>query len=173
MARRDTNMGGARSFAHALRALEELKAAAVVEDYAIAGAMALVFWADPVPTYDLDVLVFLPEQETPLVSLGAIYQWAAAQGYPVDGEHVIIGGVPVQFLPAHNQLADEAIETAATLDYESTPVRVVRPEYLIALYLEPSARTPKRRERAAALIEAAATDRRLVEQLIQRFGLEL
>ena len=165
-------MEGAPLFAHALRAREELKEAAILEDYAIAGAMALVFWTEPVPTYDLDVLVFLPEQETPLVSLGAIYRWAAARGYPVDAEHVIIGGVPVQFLPAHNKLADEAIETAATLDYEGAPVRVVRPEYLVALYLEPAARTAKRRERAAALIEAAATDRRLVEQLIQRFGLE-
>jgi len=160
------------SFAHALRALEELKQAAVVEDYAVAGAMALVFWTEPIPTYDLDVLVFLPHQETSLVSLGTIYQWATARGYAVDGEHVIIAGLPVQFLPAHNELADEAIGTAATLEYEGIPVRVVRPEYLVALYLEPSARTPKRRERAAALIEAAATDRGLVEQLIQRFGLE-
>jgi hypothetical protein len=164
-------MEGAPSFAHALRALEELKQAALIEDYAVAGAMALVFWTEPIPTYDLDVLVFLPEQETPLVSLGGIYQWAAARGYPVDSEHVIIAGVPVQFLPAHNELADEAIETAATLEYEGAPVRVVRPEYLIALYLEPAARTAKRRERAAALIEAPATDRLLVERLIQRFDL--
>jgi hypothetical protein len=160
------------SFAHALRALEELKQAAVVEDYAVADAMALVFWTEPIPTYDLDVLVFLPEQETSLVSLDTIYQWASVRGYAVAAEHVIIAGVPVQFLPAHNELADEAIVTAAILEYEGVPVRVVRPEYLVALYLEPSARTPKRRERAAALIEAAATDRRLVEQLIQRFGLE-
>lgn len=50
-------------------------------------------------------------------------------------------------------------------------MRVVRPEYLVALYLEPSARTAKRRERAAALLEAPNTDRLLVERLIQRFGL--
>jgi hypothetical protein len=41
----------------------------------------------------------------------------------------------------------------------------------VALYLEPSARTAKRRERAAALLEAPGTDRRLIERLIQRFGL--
>lgn len=51
------------SFAAALRVLEELKRTGVVEDYAVAGAMALVFWTEPTPTYDLDVLVFLPEQE--------------------------------------------------------------------------------------------------------------
>jgi hypothetical protein len=80
--------------------------------------------------------------------------------------------VPVQFIPSHNQLADEAIETAATMDYEGVAVRVVRPEYLVALYLEPSARTAKRRERAAALIEAPGTDQSLVKELIHRFRLE-
>ena len=123
-------MKAASSFLNALRALEELKRLGIAEDYAIAGAMALAFWTEPIPTYDLDVLLFLAEQEKPLVSLGTIYQWAAAQGYPVDGEHVIVEGLPVQFLPSHNELADEAIERAATLDYEGVAVRVVRPEYL-------------------------------------------
>src|ERR1700680_1044744 len=165
-------MKAASSFLNALRALEELKRLGIAEDYAIAGAMALAFWTEPIPTYDLDVLLFLAEQEKPLVSLGTIYQWAAAQGYPVDGEHVIVEGLPVQFLPSHNELADEAIEKAATLEYEGVAVRVARPEYLVALYLEPSARTSKRRERAAALIEAPGTDRSLVQELIHRFRLE-
>jgi hypothetical protein len=160
------------SFREALRTLEELKQLAIIEDYAIAGAMALVFWTEPIPTYDLDVLVFLPDRGKPIVSLATIYHWAAARGYPVDAEHVLVEGVPVQFLPSHNELADEAIETAATLEYEGVAVRVVRPEYLVALYLEPSARTAKRRERAAALIEAAATDQGLLKDLIHRFELE-
>lgn len=166
-------MEPAASFAQSLRELNALKVAGIIEDYGIAGAMALVFWTEPVPTYDLDVLVLLPEQGTSLVSLSGIYQWAAARGYPADAEHVVIADVPVQFLPAHGELADEAIETAATLEYEGVPVRVVRPEYLVALYCEPSARTAKRRERAAALLEAPGTDRGLVERLIKRFGLVL
>ncbi|HVT59554.1 MAG TPA: hypothetical protein VHR45_14270 [Thermoanaerobaculia bacterium] len=157
------------SFIDALRALGELKGTGVVEDYAVAGAMALVFWTEPIPTYDLDVLVFLPEQERPITSLEGIYSWAAAHGYPVESEHVLVEGVPVQFLPSHNELADEAIETAQTLDYEGVPVRVVRPEYLIALYLEPAARTMKRRERAAALAEAPATNQQALRALLERF----
>jgi hypothetical protein len=56
-------MRAAPSFLNALRALEEFKRLGIVEDYAIAGAMALVFWTEPIPTYDLGVLVFLAEQE--------------------------------------------------------------------------------------------------------------
>ena len=100
------------SFADALRALNDLKQAQVVDDYAVAGAMALVFWIEPVPTFNLDVLV------------------------------------------------------------EGVPVRVVRPEYLVALYLEPGARTLKRRERAAALRESPTIDAVVLDELLRRFRLE-
>jgi hypothetical protein len=160
------------SFADALRVLNDMKRARVVEDYAVAGAMAMVFWTEPVPTFDLDVLVFLPGEDATIVSLAPIYDWAAELGYSTQAEHVIIEGVPVQFLPAHGELADEAIERAATLEYEGVPVRVVRPEYLVALYLEPGARTLKRRERAAALRESPAVDVAAIDGLLRRFGLE-
>ena len=78
----------------------------------------------------------------------------------------------MQFLPAHTALADEAIHRAATLQYEGVPVQVVRPEYLVALYLEPGARTLKRRERAAALRESAAVDPARLTELLHRFNLE-
>lgn len=110
-----------------------MKAEGVVSDYAVAGAMALLFWIEPIPTYDLDVLVFLPQSSGPIVSLDAIYRWTEQRNFPVDNEHVVIDGIPVQFLPAHNSLADEAITTAASLHYQNVSVRVVRPEYLIAL----------------------------------------
>lgn len=160
------------SFADALRVLNDMKRTGIVEDYAVAGAMAMVFWAEPIPTYDLDVLVFFPGNETTIVSLAPLYEWAGQRGYSAQAEHVMIEGVPVQFLPAHNALAEEAIEKAADLDYEGVPVRVVRPEYLAALYLEPGARTAKRRERAAALMESSALDRAALEELLKRFGLE-
>ena len=160
------------SFADAVRVLNEMKESGVVEEYAVAGAMALVFWSEPIPTFDLDVLVFLPEDNSTIVSLAPLYNWAAGRGYTAHAEHVMIAGVPVQFLPSHNSLADEAIERAVTLEYEGVPVRVVRPEYLVALYLEPGARTMKRRERAAALMESGALDRAALDDLLKRFSLE-
>ena len=158
-------------FAEALKTVNQMKEAGVLREYAVGGAMALVFWTEPVATYDLDVLVKLPAQDGPIVSLADLYQWLASRGWAAHAEHVIIAGVPVQFLPAHNLLADEAISAAAWLDYSGVPVRVVRPEYLIALYLEPAAQTRKRRERAAALYESPAVDRQQVSDLMARFHL--
>jgi hypothetical protein len=159
-------------FAGALRALNDVKDAGVIREYALGGAMALVFWTEPIATYDLDVFVVLPPQDGAIVDLSPIYNWAAGRGYATLAEHVLIEGVPVQWLPSHNTLSDEAIATARTLDYEGVPVRVIRPEYLAALYLEPSASTAKRRERAAALAEAPGVDKALLQSLLDRFRLK-
>lgn len=145
----------------------------VVEDYAVAGAMAMLFWAEPVPTYDLDVFVLLPASASPIVSLDPIYRWTEARGFPASEEHILIEGVPTQFLPSPSRLAHEAIESAETLDYDSVPVKVVRPEYLVALYSEPSARTARRRERAAMLLELPELNRQLLDEILARHGIKL
>jgi len=161
------------SFQKAVRALNELRDEGVVEEYAIAGGLAIVFWAEPVATYDLDVLVFLPPAAGTLVSLAPIYQWAEGRGYSTEHEHVVIDGVPTQFLPSPNDLSDEAIRAAAELDYEGVPVRVVRPEHLVALYCVPEARTTRRQERAAMLLECPELNRETLDAILKRHGLSL
>jgi hypothetical protein len=81
--------------------------------------------------------------------------------------------VPTQFLPSPNALADETIQSAAMLDYDGVPVRVARPEYLIALYLEPAARTEKRKERAAGLMGLPSLNRELLDGILSRHGLKV
>jgi hypothetical protein len=41
------------NFTAALAAIYRLKNEGVVKDYAIGGAMALAFWSEPIPTFDL------------------------------------------------------------------------------------------------------------------------
>jgi hypothetical protein len=141
------------AFADALRALNAIKADGVVEEYAIAGAMAMVFWSEPVPTFDLDVLVLLPG--------------------PQQHEHILVEGLPIQLVPSPSGLAREAITSAAEVDYQGVLVRVVRPEYLIALYLQPQAKSRKRRERAATLLELPTLNHDLVNEILSRHGLSL
>jgi hypothetical protein len=80
---------------------------------------------------------------------------------------------PRNFLPCPSALTDEAIETARTLDYEGVPTRVVLPEYLIALYLQPEARTAKRNERAAMLLEWPGLNRARLDAILEQHGLAL
>ena len=160
------------NFGEAIAALNSLKDDDVVSDYALGGAMALIFWSEPTATFDLDVFVLL-EQTGLLVSLDSIYAWARARGYPEESEHILISGMPVQFIPAHNALAADAVAAAAELEYDGQPVRVIRPEYLIAMYLEDSARTRKRLERVAALLDEGNLDRTLLNNLVKRYNLRL
>jgi hypothetical protein len=169
----EENGGHMASFETALRALNAMREDGVVADYAVAGGMAQAFWVEAVPTYDLDVLVALPQAESIIVSLAPIYAWAKEHGCATRGEHVVIGDIPVQFLASPGPLTDEAIEKAATLQFGDTEVRVVRPEYLIAMYLHGSARTRQRRERAVVLRDNAGIDESLLHELMQRFSLEL
>lgn len=164
-------MAKSMAFAETLRALNTIKAEGVIEEYGIAGAMAMVFWAEPVPTFDLDVLVLLPPPEGDLISLDGIYRWAKSRGYAAQDEHIVIEGLPTQFVPAPNSLAREAIGAAVEIEYQGVVVRVVRPEYLIALYLQPQAKTPKRRERAAMLLELPRLNREELGAILERHGL--
>ena len=117
--------------------LNALKRAGVVKEYAVGGATAVLFYAEPTRTYDLDVFVLLPHApDSPLVSLGPFYDWAARKGFAASAEHIMIHGVPVQFLPAHNALAEDAVATARTLSYEDVPVRVIAPETLLPTGVE-------------------------------------
>jgi hypothetical protein len=161
------------SFRDALLAIQQLRKDGVITEYAIGGAMAIAFWSEPVSTFDVDAFVLLPPTSGLMVSLEPLYEWASRHGHAIQQEHIIMGGIPVQIIPAHNALAEEAVQEAATLDMEGVAIRVIRPEHLIALYLEPSARTRKRLERVAALLEEGDVDRTRVDALLKKYGLTL
>lgn len=160
------------NFAQALAAIREMKREGIVREYAVGGAMAAAFWAEPTATFDLDVFVDF-RSSSPLVSLQPIYEWAEKRGFPAKGEHIIMAGIPVQLIPAPEGLAAEAVATAVELDYAGQPMRVIRPEYLIALFVSGSARTHKRVVRAAQLLAEAKLDRKLLKDLVKRYNLQL
>ena len=137
----------------------------MVTDYAIGGATAVLFYAEPIRTYDVDVFVTLPSGPAPaLVSLSSVYAWAKNRGIEIQGEHLMIETVPVQLLPAYNSLVEEAVADARVHDYEGVPVRVVGPEHLVALALQ--AGGARRRERAWQLLQFGGVDRRRLRMIL-------
>ena len=86
------------SLADVFRVLEEMRDARVFTDYAIGDATAVLFYAEPTRTYDLDVFISLPLARTGLAPLSGLYEWTRARGFAAMAEHVMIHGVPVQFL---------------------------------------------------------------------------
>ncbi len=159
------------TLADVFRVLNEMRSDGVLHDYAVGGAMATLFYAEPTRTYDLDVFVMLPDAKSrgSLLSLEGIYNWTGSRGLALDAEHVMVHGVPVQFLPAYNELVEEAIRTSRELLYDDVPVRVVDPERLIALAVQ--AGGAKRRERAWQLVETGEIDRALLRDVLARHQL--
>ena len=153
------------SLADVFRVLNRMRDEGIVSQYAVGEATAVLFYAEPTRTYDLDVFVTLEAVgNDALVPLSRIYEWAQEQGFGLQAEHLLIEGVPVQLLPAYNALVEAALSTATVHDYGGVPVRVADPEHLVALALQ--AGGARRRERAWQLLEAGAVDRKRLRRLL-------
>jgi len=142
----------------------------VIGQYAVGGAMGAMFYAEPVSTFDLDIFVVLPSLASGLITLSPLYEHLSSLGYESEGECIDIDGVPVQFLPAYNNLVEEALREATIKTYKSTPVRVMSVEHLIAIAIQTG--RAKDRVRVGLLLDEAPVDRALLDGILRRHSLE-
>lgn len=153
-----------------LKVLNELVEAGVLAGYAIGGAMAAAFYTEPLLTFDLDVFVLLPAEDSKLRLLEPVYAALRARGYVEDAECVTIEGVPVQFLPAYNPLIEEALRESRQIDYDGISTHVVRAEHLIAICIQTG--REKDRERVRLLREVPEIDFSYLLDVLDRHRLE-
>ncbi len=153
----------------ALRVLNELEKEGVIARYAIGGGIAGLFYMEPLLTYDLDVFVFLPKPAGKLIDLSSLYGSLRRKGYPAQREHVVIEGVPVQFIPAYNDLVEEAVRESVQRLCRKTETRVLRVEHLLAIMLQTD--RPKDRARMVQLLEEATVDKSRLAGVLKRHGL--
>lgn len=122
----------------AIEIMNNLKQERLIKDYAIGGAIGVLKWVEPFFTSDLDIFVITEQEVTEknIIVFTKIYDYLKEKGYNQwIGQWIIIGGVPVELLPAEG-LKKEAVENAVETEYEGVKARVMTPEYLIALLLE-------------------------------------
>jgi len=152
-----------------IQVINQMQADKVIEKYAIGGAIGVIFYIEPVLTYDLDIFVLLPRAGQPLISLSGVYDYLKGKGYKSSREHIIIEGVPVQFIPAYNPLVEEAIDAAKEIPYQNTSARVLQLEHLMAIMLQTD--RPKDRTRIAQILEEIEVDIKSLTSLLKRHGL--
>ena len=153
-----------------LQILNVLEREGVLSRYAIGGAMGATFYVEPVLTFDLDIFVILPQTADGLLTLKPLYEALRARSYTEEGECVNIEGIPVQFLPAYNDLLVEALAEARETVYDQTPTRVLRAEHLAAIAAQTG--RDKDRQRARLLLEQAALDNNYLASVLARHGQE-
>ena len=100
--------------ADVLRAANELVSAGLIEDYALGGALAAIYYVEPFTTYDADIL-FIASDKTLNAGIPAIYSHLQSKGWRVAREHLLVKDFPVQFLAASG-LTEEAVREAKPIE---------------------------------------------------------
>jgi len=150
--------------------INRMEAAGVIERYAIGGAVGATFYLEPVATLDVDIFVeFHTEPDSQMISPEPIFRYLRDCGCAMDGEHVVIAGWPVQFLPAGSALVQEALTKAVEKDVEGTPARVFTAEHVAAIALETG--RAKDKARVLQFIEAGVLDLDRLQEILTRHGL--
>lgn len=154
-----------------LMLINELKEEGLIEDYAIGGGIAALFYIEPFLTYDLDIFI-IPAQKTEkkgVISLSPIFAYLKTKRCTWKGEPIVIEGVPVQFIPA-DELEEEAVKNARRIEYKGVKSKVIRPEYLIAILLR--AGRKKDIEKIETLLEGTGVNRTNLEEILDKFDLK-
>ena len=149
-----------------INALVEL---GIIDKYAIAGGIAQFYYIEPSITYDLDLIVHILGEEDTLNPLSKIYEWAKKNNYELIGEHIIIEGLPVQFLLAYNDLVKEALNSSTKITLFDEYTYILKPEYLMAIMLQTGRSTDK--ERLARFFKEAEYNEELFFKILDRFDL--
>lgn len=150
-----------------LKIIKDLKEKKVLKDFSIGGGIAALYYIEPLLTYDLDIF-FIPIEDS-IDILAPVYQYLKEKGFKTKGEHVLIEGVPVQFIPVYNDLVKEAVQYSDEVKYGRIKTKVLGLEYLIAVMLQTY--RPKDRERLVKVFEEAKIDLKLLKKILKKYGL--
>jgi hypothetical protein len=150
--------------------INQVQAGGIVDRYALGGAVGATFYLEPVATLDVDIFVaFRSEPGSLRLSPQPLFDFLKARGGTMEGEHIVLAGWPVQFLPPGNPLVAEALEAAVTHDVDGTSARVCTAEHLAAIALQTG--RAKDKARLLQFIEAGALDPARFKEILSRHGL--
>jgi hypothetical protein len=152
-----------------LKVLNQMVKDGVIEEYAIGGAIAAIYYLEPFDTADLDIFVQVETSGSDLMILTPIYEYLTARGYKAKGEFIYIEDIPVQFLPVYDRLTEEAVTKAQTIKYARVTTRIVRPEHLVAIMLATG--RPKDYLRISMFLMEGVVSKRKLFAVLRRHGL--
>jgi len=153
-----------------IAAINQMQADGVIERYAIGGAVGATFYLEPVATLDVDIFItFRAEAGTLIISPQPLLDYLKARGCTMEGEYIVVGGWPVQFLPPNSPLVEEALREAATIDVSGIPARVFTAEHLAAIALQTG--RAKDKARVLQFVETGALDAKKFQTILEQHGL--
>ena len=155
--------------AEVLQAANDLQRAGLIEDWALGGALAAIYYVEPFATYDADIF-FIPHERGLSAGIPAIYAHLQSLGWRIEREHLLVKGFPVQFLAASG-LTEEAVRQAERIEFEEVRAKVFRAEHVVAIAA--SVGRSKDKARIEQLLQQADLDRPYLEDVLSRYNLRL
>jgi len=155
-----------------IQVINRMEADGVIDNYAIGGGIAAVYYLEPYETDDIDVFVpavAVSVGNAGLISLDPIYSYLKSLGYSPVREGVPIEDWLVQFLPTFESIQEEAISQARRVTYGKTETKIFAPEYLAAELLRSGRR--KDHARVIDLLEGHHVDMGKFREIVSRHGL--
>ena len=143
----------------ALKVVNTLRESGLIRGYAIGGGYALNYYLEPILTFDLDIFILIDTEK----DYSILYEHFRRKRYKIESLYVVIGGLPVRFLPSY---ISPLIEEAKRIRIRGTYTKILKVEHLIATLLV--AFRPKDRMVIPQLIEQA--DMKLLKNIIKRFS---
>lgn len=153
-----------------IKTINQMQADGVIERYAIGGAVGATFYLEPVATLDVDIFItFKTEAGGLLISPQPIFDYLKARGGVMEGEHIVLAGWPVQFLPPNTPLVADALAQAGEKLVAGTSVRVFTAEHLAAIALQTG--RAKDKARLLQFVASGALDAPRFQDILNRHGL--
>jgi len=153
-----------------IKVINKIQKEGLMKKYAMGGGIATIFYVEPILTYDLDIFFIPSEKGRTLTILSPIYKWLKEKGYKTYKEHIIIEGIPVQFIPVYNELIEDAVKEAVEIKYKNTKTLVTRAEHLIAIMLQTF--RPKDKERIIKILDEAEINMNHLMEILQKYNLK-
>lgn len=155
-----------------LQVLNQMKEDGVVENYAIGGGIAAIYYLEPYQTDDIDIFITVSSVsvgEVGLISLETVYGYLEKLGYLPSKEGVMIDDWLVQFIPTSQPRQEEAIANSRRVRYGETETNLFTAEHLAAELLFSGRR--KDQLRVIALIESKKVNMGTFREIINRHAL--
>lgn len=154
----------------AFKVISEMSQKGLLADYAIAGAVATIYYTEPFDTYDVDIF-FIPSKKDRIITLTPFYDWLVKEKkYKIHKEYILIEETPVQFLPTATELEEEAVKNAVEIVYKNIKLKILTPEYLIAIFLK--VYRLKDKIKIKKLLDETEIDKNLLMEILTKHNLK-
>lgn len=142
----------------------------IIEDFAIGGGIATFYYTEAYTTYDLDIFIYWSgEPDKKIVDISPVFKYLENSGGEWDGEFIMIDDIPIQVIVA-DEMEKEAIRNAILVNYQDVKVKMITPEYLVAMFL--NAGREKDRIKIEMLKKSGVIDNRKIERVITRWNIK-